>query len=165
MKDGDGFGIRNSYSISELTNDDIKEIIRNIGSNYGYSEERVRTVLQNLGIRSENMLGINIAAELERGADNNAVGNAKGRRRGSLVGNKRSGESGRKDKGEIQFMKTPDGEVYGFTYKGKIYIDKTKINPDVPIHEYTHLWDNIIQQAKPELWERGVELLKECRCR
>ena len=38
-------------------------------------------------------------------------------------------------------MKTPDGEIYGFTYNGKIYIDKTKINLDVPIHEYTHLWD------------------------
>ena len=40
---------------------------------------------------------------------------------------------------------TPDGEVYGFVApNGDIYLDETKINPEHPIHEYTHLWDRIV---------------------
>lgn len=64
---------------------------------------------------------------------------------------------------EIQELRTPDGELYGFTYNGEIYIDETKLSPEVPIHEYTHLWDKAVMKIKPELWNRGKELMKELR--
>ena len=62
----------------------------------------------------------------------------------------------------ITLFTTSQGEVYGFVDKeGNIYLDETKISPEHPIHEYTHLWDRTIQQKNPKLWQRGVELMKQ----
>ncbi len=60
----------------------------------------------------------------------------------------------------IQFLKTGKGEVYGFVKNGKIYLDPKLLNPNTPIHEYTHIWDMALQKSNPELWARGVELMK-----
>jgi hypothetical protein len=57
---------------------------------------------------------------------------------------------------------TPQGEVYGFVDKdGNIYLDETVISPEHPIHEYTHLWDRLVHDNNPELWKRGVALMKQ----
>ena len=57
---------------------------------------------------------------------------------------------------------TEQGEVYGFVDKdGNIYLDETKISPEHPIHEYTHLWDRTVQKHNPQLWNRGIELMKK----
>lgn len=61
----------------------------------------------------------------------------------------------------IEFLRTTFGEVYGFVKDGKMYIDPGRINPDTPIHEYTHLWDNMVQRSRPELWSRGKELMRQ----
>ena len=67
-----------------------------------------------------------------------------------------------KDKPDLPFFKTPDGEVYGFaTSDGDIYLDEDIINQEHPIHEYTHLWDMAVRIKNPELWERGVQLMKQ----
>ncbi len=60
----------------------------------------------------------------------------------------------------IKFLRTAKGEVYGFVKDGKVYLDPKLLNPNTPIHEYTHLWDTALQKANPELWKRGVELMK-----
>lgn len=66
------------------------------------------------------------------------------------------------DWNSTQAFTTPQGEVYGFVDKdGNIYLDETKISPNHPIHEYTHLWDRTVQQKNPKLWQRGVELMKK----
>ena len=63
---------------------------------------------------------------------------------------------------DLPFFMTPEGEVYGFVDKdGNIYIDETIISPEHPIHEYTHLWDRIVARRNPELWKKGVELMKQ----
>lgn len=63
---------------------------------------------------------------------------------------------------DIQMFMTPDGEVYGFVApNGDIYLDETKISPEHPIHEYTHLWDRIVAKKNPKLWKRGVQLMKK----
>lgn len=76
----------------------------------------------------------------------------------------RDNRDSRSDYGEsevIQTFTTPSGEVYGFVDKeGNIYLDKTKIEPKHPIHEYTHVWDRMVRERNPELWNRGVELMK-----
>jgi len=61
----------------------------------------------------------------------------------------------------IEFLKTPSGDIYGFVYNGEIYMDETKLDPQVPIHEYTHIWDNAVMQSNPRLWERGKRLLRD----
>ncbi len=43
---------------------------------------------------------------------------------------------------DVQLLQTPSGEVYGFAYQGEIYIDETKLDPQAPVHEYTHIWES-----------------------
>ena len=54
-----------------------------------------------------------------------------------------------------------DDIIYGATVGGKIYLNGNALNPEVPIHEYTHIWDAACQKLNPELWNRGVELMKQ----
>lgn len=64
--------------------------------------------------------------------------------------------------GDVDFLRAGNNEIYGFvTPKGEIFIDEARMSPDVPIHEYTHLWDRMIQQKNPAFWEKGVSLMKQ----
>lgn len=65
------------------------------------------------------------------------------------------------DLSSFRKMKTSKGEVYGFTYNGKIYLDPTTLNLEAPVHEYTELWCSVIEKQNPALWAKGVELLKQ----
>lgn len=64
-------------------------------------------------------------------------------------------------KDHIQFLRTPQGIVYGYAKGGEIYLNSERLNPNTPLHEYTHLWDTACRQKNPELWKRGVELMKQ----
>lgn len=62
----------------------------------------------------------------------------------------------------IHFFKDSKGVVYGYVDKhGNIRLDKNKIRPEHPIHEYTHIWDRVVASKNPSLWIRGVELMKQ----
>lgn len=61
----------------------------------------------------------------------------------------------------IEFLREPDGTVYGATVGGKIYLNRERLNPNTPIHEYTHLWFSALEKANPELYKRGVELMRQ----
>ena len=60
---------------------------------------------------------------------------------------------------ERKFFKTPDGHAYGYTYKGKIYIDPRIATSETPIHEYGHLWAEMKRQTSPEEWNRIKDVL------
>lgn len=62
--------------------------------------------------------------------------------------------------GTIHYFKTPSGKQYGFAYKGKVYLDPTKIDAELPIHEYGHLWAEALRRLNPENWQRVVETIK-----
>lgn len=64
-------------------------------------------------------------------------------------------------KESVEFLREPDGTVYGATVGGKIYLNRERLNPNTPIHEYTHLWFSALKDANPELYKRGVELMKQ----
>ncbi|MCI6317535.1 MAG: Eco57I restriction-modification methylase domain-containing protein [Spirochaetia bacterium] len=53
-----------------------------------------------------------------------------------------------------------NGNTYGFTHDGKIYLNPDVMNSEVAIHEYTHLWDNYIQRTNSNLWEIGKNIFK-----
>lgn len=61
---------------------------------------------------------------------------------------------------KLKQFKTPDGHVYGYTYKGKIYIAPSIATSETPIHEYTHLWAEAVRQKEPKTWENIVDVLK-----
>lgn len=62
----------------------------------------------------------------------------------------------------IHYFKDSKGVVYGYVdNNGVIHLDKSKIKPEHPIHEYTHIWDRVVAIKNPSLWVRGVELMKQ----
>lgn len=58
-----------------------------------------------------------------------------------------------------KFFKTPEGHAYGFTYKGKIYVDPRIATAETPIHEYGHLWAEMKRQTSPKEWDAIKEAL------
>lgn len=64
-------------------------------------------------------------------------------------------------KADVRYLRTPSGEVYGWTVGGKVYLNRDAMNPETPVHEYTHLWDRMVREQNSKLWERGKELLKQ----
>ena len=63
----------------------------------------------------------------------------------------------------MQYFKTPNGEVYGFVYEDKIYLDPTNIDPKAPVHEYTELWCREVAKANEALWKRGKEIVQQTK--
>lgn len=60
----------------------------------------------------------------------------------------------------VRFLKDGSGTIYGYTVGGKIYLSQKGLNPNTPIHEYTHLWANAMMQHNRKEWENIKEMLK-----
>lgn len=54
---------------------------------------------------------------------------------------------------KVRFFRTPNGQAYGFTVNGKIYLDPRIATAETPIHEYSHLWTDALRNANPKAWE------------
>ena len=61
---------------------------------------------------------------------------------------------------EHRYFRTPSGEAYGFTVDGKIYLDPRIATAETPIHEYAHLWADMIRNVNAEAWNDIVDLMK-----
>ena len=61
---------------------------------------------------------------------------------------------------EHRYFRTPGGEAYGFTVDGKIYLDPRIATAETPIHEYAHLWADMIRNVNAEAWNDIVGLMK-----
>lgn len=59
------------------------------------------------------------------------------------------------------FFKTDHGQAYGFVYDNKIYIDPAIATAETPIHEYTHLWAEVLRQHNPTEWSNIVQMMKD----
>ena len=58
----------------------------------------------------------------------------------------------------VEFMKTRNGEIYGAKLpNGFIYINPEKLNANTPIHEFSHLWEQIM----PTAWKKGLGIFQE----
>ena len=69
-------------------------------------------------------------------------------------------ENAEKSANGAKFLRTPDGEAYGYTVDGKIYIDPRIANSETPIHEYAHLWAEAVRSENPKEWENIVNLMR-----
>ncbi|EJX10662.1 hypothetical protein EVA_00732, partial [gut metagenome] len=68
-------------------------------------------------------------------------------------------ESDAKITDHVRFFRTANGEAYGFTIGGKIYIDPKIATAETPIHEYAHLWADALRKLNPKEWQNVVELM------
>ena len=57
-------------------------------------------------------------------------------------------------------LKEPNGTVYGWTDGKKIYLTEAGINPNTPVHEYTHLWAKAMMQKNPKGWKSVKDNLR-----
>ena len=60
----------------------------------------------------------------------------------------------------VRFFRTANGEAYGFTVGGKIYIDPRIATSETPVHEYAHLWATALKSANAKEWQNVVGLMK-----
>lgn len=60
----------------------------------------------------------------------------------------------------VRFFRTANGEAYGFTVGGKIYVDPRIATSETPVHEYAHLWAEALRNGNPKEWQNVVELMK-----
>ena len=74
-----------------------------------------------------------------------------------------SGKEKNIDSTDIKKFRTDNGEAYGFTLAGKVYIDPKIATSETPIHEYSHLWAAALRSGNPEEWKNVVSLMKECK--
>ena len=59
-----------------------------------------------------------------------------------------------------RFLRTADGEVYGLVKDGRIYLDPKVATAETAVHEYTHLWGDMLRRKDSEQWSRTVKELK-----
>ena len=59
-----------------------------------------------------------------------------------------------------RFLRTAGGEVYGLVKDGRIYLDPKVATAETAVHEYTHLWGDMLRRKDAEQWSRTVKELK-----
>ena len=50
----------------------------------------------------------------------------------------------------LRFFRTANGEAYGFTVGGRIYVDPRIATSETPVHEYAHLWATALRSGNAE---------------
>ena len=63
--------------------------------------------------------------------------------------------------GKVRHFKTESGDSYGFAYKGQIHLDLRKIDTELPLHEYAHLWCDALRRINPDNWNSVVDMMKQ----
>ena len=63
----------------------------------------------------------------------------------------------------LRFFRTANGEAYGFTVGGKIYVDPRIATSETPVHEYAHLWASALRSGNKEEWQNVVGLMKDSK--
>ena len=59
-----------------------------------------------------------------------------------------------------RFLRTANGEVYGLVKDGRIYLDPKVATSETAVHEYTHLWGDMLRRKDSEQWSHTVKELK-----
>ena len=67
---------------------------------------------------------------------------------------------------DIRYFYVNDDEgdkrtVYGFVHDSTIYIDPRIATAETPLHEYTHLWAEVLRQRNSTEWNHIVEMMKD----
>ena len=64
-----------------------------------------------------------------------------------------------KETGTKQLTKK-NQKVYGAVYQGKLYLNPSLENFNTPIHEFGHIWMNVAKESAPEIYKKGMDLIK-----
>ena len=50
--------------------------------------------------------------------------------------------------------------IYGAVFQGKIFLNPARSNFNTPIHEFGHIWNAMAKELRPELYNKGIELIQ-----
>ena len=64
------------------------------------------------------------------------------------------------DAGKVRYMETERGQVYGYSYKGEMYLDMRKVDAELPLARYAHLWVASLRRVNPDNWKHVVSMFK-----
>jgi len=118
IPDGQGYGIRKRYDLNKVTENDVKEIIRNISVLYGFDYERINNVLQSIGITKRHLSKSAVNAAIESAKRDAAKGNGRSRRfSGDTQGNGESENLDGSDRRRNQRGDKGDGVIQAFIGK------------------------------------------------
>ena len=73
---------------------------------------------------------------------------------------RKQAEKDQSEEGKMRHFETTSGDIYGFTYRGKMYLDPSKIDAELPVHEYAHPWCEAFRRLNPAGWKSVVALMK-----
>lgn len=63
---------------------------------------------------------------------------------------------------DFLFQKGINVTPQGFVYNGEVYINKDGVDPvNTAIHEFGHLWNSWAQKNIPQVYQKGIDLIKE----
>ncbi|MFJ1491854.1 MuF-C-terminal domain-containing protein [Capnocytophaga canis] len=61
---------------------------------------------------------------------------------------------------DLQFFNDKQGNILGFVKDGQIYINNDSgINANTPIHEFGHLWVNVLKQQNKPLYDKVIQTI------
>ncbi len=72
----------------------------------------------------------------------------------------REAEKDQSEAGKVRHFKTENGESYGFAYRGKVHLDIRRLNTELSLHEFAHLWCEAMRRVNPQNWSNTVAVIK-----
>lgn len=109
----------------------------------------------------ERAIGVDESAYVERGGIISDIRRLRGttRKADSSVGTRTPLKT---NPSRPNMMQKPTGTVYGFVgTDNNVYINSEHMNPNTPIHEYGHLWIDIIERDNKALFDHGISLIND----
>ena len=62
---------------------------------------------------------------------------------------------------KARFFRTRNGDAYGFTLNGKIFLDPRIATSETAVHEYSHLWAQALRKGNADEWRNVTGLMKD----
>ncbi|MBQ9417821.1 MAG: hypothetical protein IJU19_04490 [Bacteroidales bacterium] len=169
----DGFVLKDKRKIGQLTEDELKEIkdgnYKAVYDRRNAENGNERRADDDSSITNENGSAAVSDVELDRqshSVESDGRRSDSSSRRDSGAGWIKTGHDGTKAPRYVrdeEMRSQHGGRVLGYVKTGEMWLAEDGLDADTPIHEYTHLWDAAVAAKNPELWRRGVELMKQTR--
>lgn len=61
----------------------------------------------------------------------------------------------------VHLFRVENGKLLGHFHNNEIYLNKDSLNENTAIHEYSHYWLKSLRTLNPNLYQRGINLIKE----
>ena len=155
---------------AEIPSKHQSETQKDDGKGRDESQQQVDKALKAVATEITKQTGVDVVTDekeaqkaLDEAESNGAT--VRNKRDNRWAGGEVLGMDGRtgEDSTSPRYFCSSNGDVYGFTVGGKIYLDTKKMKPETPLHEYTYLWTEALRNTNPDEWENVKKLFDEVK--